>query len=350
MPRFRCSLIATALGLALFAPQLAAIAFGDVLAPVAKIDIPGVGFSVSARGPSGSDIITYDRGTRLIYLADGRNNAVDVFDPATNKMVYRIPLLGDPHQVYVDNDKGLLYAALGTMKVAIVNLGSGKVQYIDVGGTSIADLLGYDPDDALLAVGSKGEAFLSFISIGADGVGSLVSQLPLPGDSPEEPKYDPVQHRFLLTLRNSIALIDPISMSITDTWDFPGCGPHEFAFGPNREAMIGCSRGERIINLDTGEIVASIPGSQLGDTDQPTYDPNTNRYYAPGHVSRDGANVAVLGVIDAATHEVINVLDIDPGSYIQGAVDPASGNVYIATGPTVNGACLSSCVYAYKVK
>ncbi|HEY3116469.1 MAG TPA: hypothetical protein VGK54_06990, partial [Chloroflexota bacterium] len=330
MSRFRCSLMATALAFALFAPQVAMIAFGESLAPVAKIDIPGVGFTVGARGPSGSDIITYDPGTKMIYLANGRNNAVDVFDPATNKMVYRIPLLGDPHQVYVDNDKGLLYAALGTMKVAIVRLGNGGVQYIDVGGTSIADLIGYDPDDSLLVVGSKGEAFLSFISISPDGVGSLASQLPLPGDSPEEPKYDPVQHRFLLTLRNTIAVIDPISMSITDTWDLAGCGPHEWAFGPNREAMIGCSRGEQIINLDTGAIVASIPNSVVGDTDQPTYDPKTNRYYAPGHVARDGANVAVLAVVDAATREVINVFDIDPGSYIQGAVDPTSGNVYIA--------------------
>ena len=49
------------------------------------------------------------------------------------------------------------------------------------------------------------------------------------------------QLEFLLTGRNTISIIDPISMSITDSWDIPGCRPHEWAFGPNREAMIGCS-------------------------------------------------------------------------------------------------------------
>ena len=95
--------------------------------------------------------------------------------------------------------------------------------------------------------------------------------------------------------------------------------------------------------------VLSIPNSTVGDTDQPTYNPTTNRYYAPGHVSRDGANVAVLAVVDAGTHNIINVFDIDPGSYIQAAVDPTSGTVYMATGPTVNGSCLSSCLYGYRV-
>src|SRR5205823_7188199 len=103
------------LTLASLIPPLVATAYGATLTPDVRIAIPGTGFNSQAGG--GADIITYDPGTALIYLTDGANNAIDVFDPATNSMVGRIPTQAGPHQIYVDNDKHLMYAALGNKKV-----------------------------------------------------------------------------------------------------------------------------------------------------------------------------------------------------------------------------------------
>jgi hypothetical protein len=99
--------------------------------------------------------------------------------------------------------------------------------------------------------------------------------------------------------------------------------------------------------MNTGAIVAQIDPSQIGGSDQVAYNPTTQQYVATGSVTRNGMPVRVLGWIDANTHQVLRVVDIDPGSYNQVAVDPATGMAYVATQPAVGGACLAACVFVY---
>ena len=330
-------------------------ALGAALRPTVTIDIPGVSLNPGAGRSAGlsstiqpgglsTDFIRYDAASHLMYLADGANLGVDVFDTSAKKMIERIPTPSAPHDMIFDDSLHLMLAALSSKKIAVIDLNTGKQSLVDVGGTSIADLMGYDPASKLVVVGSKGITQLSFLHVDPAGT-KVVKKLPLGKDNPEEPVF--YNGKFYLSVCNQIAVVDPTSMTITTRQDVPGCEGHGFAMGPAPEAYLGCTTGGDIVNLDTGKVVAAFDGSQVGDTDQPAYDATKKRYYAPGHVTRNGVDVAVMGVIDATTHKLISTRTTDPGSQTQAAVD-SSGTVYIATGPAVHGACLSACLFGYQ--
>ena len=308
--------------------------------------MPGVGLNPPNARTLGlsTDFIRYDPTSHLMYLADGANLAVDVFDTAAKKMIERIPLSGAPHDVIVDDSLNLMAVPMSNKKVAVVDLKTGKGKDLEVGGTSIADLAGYDPQSHILVLGSKGQTQLSFIQL--DPAGSkVVKQVPLGKDNPEEPRF--YNGKFYLTLCDQIGVVDPSSFSITSRIDVPGCEGHGLAMGPGSEFYVGCTEGGDIVDLSSGKVVTRFTPAEVGDTDQPAYDPGKKRYYAPGHVSRGGADVAVMGVIDAATDKLIATRTIDPGSGTQAAVDD-NGTVWNATGPAVGGACLSICLYGYQ--
>ncbi|HEX6513414.1 MAG TPA: hypothetical protein VF157_14005 [Chloroflexota bacterium] len=313
---------------------------------MATIDMPGVGLNppnARALGLS-TDFIRYDPTSKLTYLTDGANLAVDVFDTAAKKMTERIPLSGAPHDIIVDDSLNLMAVPMSNKKVAIVDLKTGKEKDLDVGGTSIADLAGYDPQNHIVAVGSKSQTQLSFIQL--DPAGSkVVKQVPLGKDNPEEPRF--YNGNFYLSICQQIAVVDPGSYSIKSRIDVPGCEGHGFAMGSGSEAYLGCTEGGAIVDLTGAKVVSSFPPAQIGDTDQPAYDPGKKRYYAPGHVSRNGADVAVLATADATTHQLTATQPTDPGSGTQAAVD-GNGTVWIATGPAVGGSCLSICLYGYQ--
>ncbi|HLY65781.1 MAG TPA: hypothetical protein VKU60_09630 [Chloroflexota bacterium] len=309
---------------------------------------PGAGRSAGlsstiAPGGLSTDFIRYDAASHLMYLTDGANLGVDVFDTSAKKMVERIPLPAAPHDLVIDDSLHLMLTALSSKKVVVINLTNGQESDIDVGGTSIADLMGYDPDSKTVAVGSKGVTQLSFLHVDPAGT-KLTKSVPLDKDNPEEPVF--YNGKFYLSICNQIAVVDPASMSITSRQDVPACEGHGFA-GPGPEMYLGCTKGGDIVDLAAGKVVAQFSPSQVGDTDQPAYDAGKKRYYAPGHVTRNGVDVAVLGVIDATSHQLLGTRDTDPGSGTQAGVD-GSGTVWITTGPAVNGACLNACLFGYQ--
>lgn len=321
-------------------------ALGDALRPTATIDMPGIGLNPqNARGLGlSTDFIRYDPTSKLTYLTDGANLAVDVFDTAAKKMTERIPVSGAPHDAIVDDSLSLMAVPMSNKKVAIINLKTGTEKDLDVGGTSIADLAGYDPQNHIVAVGSKSQTQLTFIQL--DPAGSkIVKQVPLGKDNPEEPRF--FNGKFYLSICEQVAVVDPSSFSITSRIDVPGCEGHGFAMGPGSEAYLGCTAGGAIVDLGAGKVVAQFTPAQIGDTDQPAYDPGKKRYYAPGHVSRNGADVAVLAVVDATSHQLIATQPTDPGSGTQAAVD-GNGTVWISTNPAVGGSCLSICLFGYQ--
>jgi len=315
-----------------------------VTAPQLVINLPGTSFN--SRASASVDFIDYFPSTKLIYLTAGANKAVEIIDTATNKHAGRIPLADVPHQFILDPALNLAAVSLSNRTVSVIDMATGDLKSIEIGGSGITDLGGLDPANHIVAFGSKTAPMVSFIKL--DPAGSeLLSQMPFPGDSPEAVPFNPATGLFYVLLRNSIVLIDPLTQEVVDTWEFPGCTPHNFVLGPNNEAFVGCTTGERIINMETGAIVTQIEPAQIGGSDQVAYNPTTQQYVATGSANRNGVTTRLLAWIDANTHQIVKNIEIDPGSYNQVAVDPTSGLAYVATQPAVGGACLSACIFVY---
>ena len=314
-----------------------------VTAPTAIINVPGAPFN-SLAGSAPGDFIDYFPSTQLIYLTDEANKSIDVIDPATNAMVARLNMADRPHQFFLDTTINMGAATSTGNDMAIFNFASNTYQPLRIGGPT--DLGGYDPVNHIVAAGGRADtSYAVFVKLDPGGA-TVLSQLDFPA-RPEAIPYDSANGMFLALEATDIALIDPVTQLVTGRWDLPGCTPHNLAWGPNNEGLIGCTTGEVVINGVTGAIVARIDPSQVGGSDQVAYNPTTQQYLASGSVTRGGVKVPVLAWIDANSHQMTKSIDIDPGSLTQVAVDPASGLAYITTQPAVGGACLSSCIFVY---
>src|SRR5438105_889284 len=106
-----------------------------VTAPQAVIPIAGIG--LNSRAGASVDYIDYFPSTKLIYLTDGANKSVDLIDPASNTQVGRIPLADVPHQVILDPALNLAAISLSNRTVSVINLETGALQSIDIGGNGI---------------------------------------------------------------------------------------------------------------------------------------------------------------------------------------------------------------------
>src|SRR5262249_8411208 len=146
----------------------------------------------------------------------------------------RIPLADSPHQVIVDPALNVAAISLSNKTVSIVNLASGDLTSINIGGDGITDLGGIDEADHIVAFGSKTRAMISFIKLDATG-GTLLKQIEFPGDSPEAIPFYPPTGKFYALLRSNIAVIDPVSLEVEHTWDLSACRGHNIVFGPNGE-------------------------------------------------------------------------------------------------------------------
>src|SRR5581483_8643557 len=95
------SLLAAIFGLALILPQArsASAAGPTVLKPSVKINMPGLPLNLANPRGTGlsTDFIRYHPVTRLIYLTDGANKSVDVFNSVGQQMVGRITVPDSPH-------------------------------------------------------------------------------------------------------------------------------------------------------------------------------------------------------------------------------------------------------------
>src|SRR5439155_16580097 len=350
MHRFPAAVVTVLFLLAMLPAQGAGAA---VTAPKAVINIPGIGFNSTA-GSAGVDFIDYFAGTKMIYLTDRQNKGVDIIDPASNTLAGRIPMADGPRQFFLDSSINMGAATLSTTTMGIINFNTNTYQSVRIGAPT--DLGGYDPVNHIVAAASSAVAatatseaippMVSFVQLDPTTGGTLLSQLPFTA-RPEASPYDSANGMFLALEATDIALIDPVTQTVTDKWELPGCTPHNIAWGPNNEGLVGCTTGEVVLNAATGAIVARIDGAQVGGSDQVAYNPTSQTYVAAGSVMRSGMKQPVLAWIDAIGHQVTKVIDIDSGSFNQVAVDPVSGMAYVATQPAIGGACTSACVFVY---
>ena len=87
-----------------------------------------------------------------------------------------------------------------------------------------------------------------------------------------------------------------------------------------------------VMNAGTGTVVATVPG--LGGSDEVNYNARNGQYYT---ASRDNPGGPALGVIDAATRTLVQVLPVAGGTPHSVASSESTGRVYLPVGATGGG-------------
>ncbi len=350
--------------------------------------IPGVAFS-------GYDLATFDQSTQLYYLTDRSNNGIDVFSAASNTYVERIGSglfagatpsndNAGPNGISISNVSGgkLLIAGNGPSTLFSFNLasngttvvGSPRITSTAVSGTPTppnrVDGVAYAPtaNTILTANNASNPGFVTLVN---NATGAVIRSILLDGtggypnvgsNGVEATIFNTARGTFFVAVpafnaagtgAGGVIELDATTGNLLHTYDFNamgltgGCSPTGVAQGAGAAMLVACSDGTvgHSVVLDptgTGSLtlVAGIAGG-----DQVSYDATRNVFFEAARFQPGGP---VLGVIDGNTLAV-QTLAIGSNDHSV-AVDPVSGEVFVATGATTAiPGCTTGCVAVFAV-
>jgi hypothetical protein len=340
------------------------------------------------------------------YVTDRNNKSVDVLDIATRTLTYIrgtganafsgcFPTAncvaannGRSGPDGINNITGTSQFYVGDVdSVKIIDAAAGAVvQTIIVGTTGFrADEGCYDADHGIYMISSPDapQPFASFIDTRTRTLIATVNWVDTngqPAAGNEQCQYDPASQSFLVnndaTIANPHGEVDVIpaaailglargsttnvfNLANVKRYPLGNCDPTGMDLGPGNEIIVECRQGDAGARLTTlfvdrtnGSIIATAP---MGGGDQVAYDARTNRYYvAASRWHASGVNelgggcaannpcTPVLGVIDAATHVVLQRIPTGNNAHSV-AVDPATGLVFVPYSSAANPAGCASC-------
>lgn len=320
--------------------------------------------------PKSFDISWVDSQTQTYYLADHTNNGVDAINAATdtfegligagefsgtgaNSTSTQKSLCGPfgvagPNGVLVLRVGGVTQLWVGdgvtssspTSSVKVFDLSTPSTgtlaASISTGGQCRADELAYDPVDHVVIIANDADTppYLSIISVNANPANDKVlGKIPFTNaiDGIEQSAWNPANDMFYVNIpqiptangswMGEVAVINPLTMNVTQTFPVPACSPAGLAINVQRQQMLlGCSgdaiAGDSvngvtyggnsavsyIMSARNGRIISRF--QQVGGSDEVWYNPSTSQYYlgANGMTSNglsSGYSTPVLGVISS---------------------------------------------------
>ena len=118
------------------------------------------------------------------------------------------------------------------------------------------------------------------------------------------------------------------------------CHPAGLAFGPNGNFILGCNAdgiGEmpaatKIMNAKSGAVVSVVPG--IGGADMVNYNARNGQYYTASSRTPGGPG---LGVIDAWSNTLVQIVKITGGTPHSVTSSEATGQVFVPVGAIEGG-------------
>lgn len=245
-----------------------------------NLDAPFAGVAVLA-GPPAAHGVAVDPASGLGYVSRSEANTVDIFDPATMRLIKRIPVADDVDGIFYDPADKLIDADSGDAKVATL-------------------------------INPAAQARLATIPLG--GV-------------PEFAAFDLETKLVFQNLKdaNAVIALDLAKRSLVGRWPLQDCrGPSGMAIDvTQRRLFVVCSGNARLVtfSLESHRVTSTLPIG--GGPDSVAYDPALHRLYATG---RSG----VLSVIAQEGPDAYRLLDqirLHYGAHTL-AVDPATHRVF----------------------
>lgn len=317
-------------------------------------------------GVANTDLFGFNPVTRVMYLADRTNKAVDVIDTHTNTVIGMIPLASNTvvNQPLVAIDLQQLVVSDGVQSVLVWDLltpmpsGQPTVYTLPATDGTVPDGMDYDPVNQIVYVVTDNAPYtLVGISLTQKKV---VSETKIPF-SADLIKFNSIDGKIYIAMEDAdnnnasagIAVYDPATNTITAPSQYKVgsiCPGHGIDIDPiTNVALMGCfggtSQGNLAIDLTTGKFTTF---SDVGGTDSMVLNPNLRRFYSGSGLNTAttsgcpatpnappfGSLVPVVGVFDAihpsasAPARLDGVACTGRGNHIAG-VDPIRNNVYV---------------------
>ncbi len=361
---------------------------------------------VAGAGLGAFDISFVDPSIELYVLSDRTNASVDLVDSDEAKFLGRIGAtcaagnpaphfcfqgvvlvngkannnLSGPDGVVIVGHKEV-WAGDGDSRIKVIDLATRSfVTTISTGGQFRVDEMADDPRDHILAAANNAEA-TPFVTLFDTNKKTILAQLLFTTDSTakcpapnptsykcvhtgvdaqngiEQAQWSPRTGLFYIsvpqvggdathTTIGGVAVIDPATMGVTNTFLVSNCTPAGLTLGPRHEALLGCSASfgtapnvltqSLVIDITStsssvdGAVVASVP---IGGSDEVWFDAGTRHYFLAARANEDTAGkvTPILGVIDAGTNKLDPSVPSSTTAHSV-AADKNSHNVFLPIG------------------
>jgi DNA-binding beta-propeller fold protein YncE len=228
-------------------------------------------------------------GNRLFLTAEA-NGSVEIFDSRSNKHIHSITGMKSPHALLYRGDTKKLFVVDGDDSQVKVYDGT---TYQLLGHISLAvdaDSMAYDPATKYMYVVNGGRAAktpYSLITAIDTNTSTKVRDVRIDTNWIEALLLEKSGPRMfcVLTAQNAIGVMDRTANSLSDTWHLPAEDKHPVSLGfdePNHRLFVVTREPGKLVvlNSDNGKVVAELAAP--GMVDDLSFDPETKRIYLAG--------------------------------------------------------------------
>jgi DNA-binding beta-propeller fold protein YncE len=249
-------------------------------------------------------------GNRLFLTAEA-NGSVEVFDSRSNKHIHSIPGMKSPHALLYRSDTRKLFVVDGDDSQIKVYDGATFKMLGHITVALDADSTAYDAATKYMYVVNGGRAAktpYSFITAIDTNTSTKVRDVKFNTNWIEALLLEKSGPRMfcVLTAQNAIGVMDRAANALSDTWHLPAEDKHPVSLGfdeaNHRLFVVTREPGKLVVlNSDNGKVVAELPAPGL--VDDLSFDPETKRIYLAGdeflnvYAQNDSDHYSVLAKI-----------------------------------------------------
>jgi DNA-binding beta-propeller fold protein YncE len=302
-------------------------------APLAVM--PSMNYDPSIQGHF--DHFGVDTQHNRLFSAAEDSHAVVVFDVVNGIVIKSITGLVRPHAILYRADLNRIYVTDG---------GDGKLKIFDgktyeqIGSVQLEkddDSIGYDPSTGYLYIDNGGKDVgktYSYVSVVDTTTNTKVADIRVNGDTLEAMALDLWRPRMYVNnhAQNQVTVIDRLSRKIVASWPLT-MGKLNVAMGldeQHQRLFVGCRSGQVVVlDSNTGKELQALPIAKGVDDIQ--FDPASKRLYAIG----DGT-VDVFQEVDADHYNLLGSIAVGAGAKTGTLV--SSINRYFAAVPASSNA------------
>jgi len=285
--------------------------WGQDSTPLRKLRTLDLSSAVS--GPF--DHLAVDLKHKVLFATPEDYKAVLVIDLNSGKVIHEIPDISRPHAILYRDDLDRLYVTDGIEGALKIYDGITYKRLQSIPLAKDADSIGNDITRNLLYMdnGGKDEGkTYSFLSVVDTTSGKKISDIKIEGDTLEAMALDVFRPRMYLNnkAKNEVAVIDRWKGAQIASWPVALCR-NNVAMGldeQHQRLFVGCRDGKvAVFDTNTGQELQALPIAP--GVDDLTYDPAAKRIYAAGN-----GMISVLEEIDADHYRSLGDIQTGPAA------------------------------------
>jgi len=288
------------------------------------------------------DHLTADAAHNRLFVAAEDYQAVLVVDLSSGSVAHEIKGIARPHAVLYREDLNRIYVTDGADGALKVFDGATFQALNTISLAKDADSIGYDVSRQFLYVDNGGKAEgnkFSQLSVVDTASASKLADIKIDGNSLEAMALDLFRPRMYVNnkAKNQIEVVDRWKGGVIASWPVKLCDENvAMALDEQRQRLfVGCRNGKiSLFDTNTGKELQALDASK--DMDDLVYNADAKRIYSIG-----GGVVSVLEQTDADHYRALGSVQAAPGAKTAVLV-PALGRFFVAAprGNSKNAAIL----------